>query len=62
MNVPKGCKKIAENENIVVYEYDGWYYLRGFGNADIIFTSRQEWNLFSTTIRMADLVINGEEE
>lgn len=31
MNVPEGCKKIAENENILIYEYDGWYYIRGIG-------------------------------
>lgn len=63
MILPKGSKKIAGNDDMAIYEFDGWYYVRGLvNNTDIVFSGKKEWNRFSATIRWADLVINGEEE
>ena len=60
--IPEGTNLVAEGGGYTVFEYDGWYYLRGLGSTDYVFSSKQEWDLFSSVIRLADLKIQGVEE
>lgn len=62
MNCPEGAELIAEGGDYTIYEYDGWYYLRGLGRTTYVFCDKSEWDLFSAVIRLADLKIQGESE
>lgn len=64
--MPKGATIIAEGEGYAVLEIDlddlgTCYILKGLSTTDYLFT-KQEWDLFSSVIRLADLKIQGVEE
>lgn len=59
--LPENVKILAQGDwgSKIVYEYQGWIYLRGFGGVDYVWTNKETWNEFAKVIIEATKKING---